>query len=161
MDALQILEENSIPYRLQEHEAVFTVAESAHHLKGVMPVKNLLLKEEKGSECVLVVMKGDERLDTKLIARELGLKKLQFAKPDVLKEKLNVTPGSVSLFSMFAPSAKSVLLVLDDRLRNEKELGFHPNDNTKTIYISGKDTETILEINGIDYRWLDMTVASL
>jgi len=148
MDIAKILKELDIPYRYQEHEAVFTVAESVTHVHKSFPVKNLLLKEEKGDRCVLVVMKGDERLDTKKLAATLEMKKLQFAKPELLLEKLDVTPGSVSIFSMFSESAKEVHLVIDERLLNQAELGFHPNDNTKTYFIAGKDIAKLLAANG-------------
>jgi Ala-tRNA(Pro) deacylase len=152
-----LLTQLNIPFKLEEHLAVFTVSESQEHNQGKYPVKNLLLKEEKGELCVLVIMKGDERLDTKLIARELGCKKLQFAKADVLSQKLGVTPGSVSLFSIFADSARDVRLVVDSRLRKQDELGFHPNVNTMTVYISGADTFKLIDSQGVSYREVAMS----
>ena len=91
----------------------------------------------------LVVMKGDERLDTKKVALASGSKKLQFAKPDALLDKLGVTPGSVSLFSLISPKADGITLVMDSRIALQKEVGFHPNDNSKTIVLSGSDAVKI------------------
>lgn len=140
----QKLDELKIPYELEEHEPVFTVAESLEHLGGRMPVKNLLLKEEKGDRLLFVIMKGDERLDTKALAAQTGTKKLQFAKPEVLKEVLGVEPGSASLFCLFLPSSKGVEVLIDPRLLRAQEVGFHPMNNIQTIYIKGDDVQAIM-----------------
>ena len=145
-----------IPYNIIEHRAVFTVAESAHILPEKVPVKNLLLTEEKGEKLVLVVMKGDERLNIKKLALALGTRKLQFASADLLLQTLGVLPGSVSLFSMLTQNAKSVRLVLDERLRNAELLGFHPNDNTKTIFISARSVEQLLSNEEIKFEYLNI-----
>lgn len=151
------LTELGIEYTLLEHPAVFTVAESMEHMPGKYSVKNLLLKEEKGERCVFVIMKGDERLDTKLVERELSLKKLQFAKPDVLMNKLGVEPGSASLFSLIHEGSDDVEVVVDSRLLEQKELGFHPGVNTQTILIKGADIAVFLQSIGRTYHTLSVS----
>ncbi len=145
------LTEFGIEYKLLDHPAVFTVAESMEHTPGKYPVKNLLLKEEKGERCVLVICKGDERLDTKLVERELSLKKLQFAKPDILMSKLGVEPGSASLFSVLYPGSCGLEVVIDSRLILQDKLGFHPSINTKTIFISGDNIKRFLDVLEVRY----------
>ncbi len=137
-----------IKYELEEHAAVFTVAESLEHLNGRMPVKNLLLQEEKGDKLIFVIMKGDERLDTKSLAAQCGTRKLQFAKPDVLMNTLGVEPGSASLFCLFLDSSKEVQVVIDPRLLDAPEVGFHPLNNTQTIFIHGRDVTKIIDTTG-------------
>lgn len=159
MEIYKILKQANIPYTLENHEAVFTVAESLGHLGDKIPVKNLFLVEEKAGRCVLIIMKGDERLDTKKLALDIGFKKLQFAKPALLLEKLHVTPGSVSLFSIFGKNDSNILLAIDNRLQGQKELGFHPNDNTKTIYITSDDMEKLLDHANVKYQWIDLSIA--
>lgn len=156
MDMAKILVELKIPFRYLEHEAVFSVTESVAHVHKNFPVKNLMLKEQKGDSCVLVVMKGDERLDTKKLASELAVKKLHFAKPDILLAKLGVSPGSVSLFSMLSESVQGVELVIDERLFDQKELGFHPNDNTKTYFIDGEFIELLMEAYDITFHRMSL-----
>lgn len=141
---LNSLRNLGIDHILLEHSPVFTVEESTAHLPNLYPVKNLLLHEEKGSKRVLVIMKGDDRLDTKKLAIDIGFSKLRFAKPEILAEVLGVVPGSVSLFSILSNTDPELLVVLDSRLRHQAEIGFHPNDNTKTIVISGHDIDTFL-----------------
>ena len=146
VEIVKLLTAIAIPYRRVEHPAVFTVEESKLHLEDKTPVKNLLLSEEKGDRLVLVIMSGDERLDTKTLANTLGCKKLQFAKSDVLLETLGVTPGSVSVFSVLNDTANKVEVVIDEKLVGEQEIGFHPNDNTITYFIPGHSIKTVLEI---------------
>lgn len=142
------LAEQSIPYRLQEHEAVFRVAESSKVLPEKVPVKTLLLRQDKGDRVCMVAMRGDVRLDVKLLARALGVKKLQFVKPEAVESLLGVPSGSVSIFGLLHPGARQIELVLDRALLSESELGFHPNDNTATVYISPADIERIITATG-------------
>ncbi len=134
---IDFLEQHDIPYRVISHPAVFTVAESILHVKDDFPLKNLLLTEEKGTRKILVIMAGQDRLDTKMLARTLQTKKLRFASADMLLDTLGVTPGSVSLFGLLHDGSTGVELVMDDRLPKVAEVGFHPNDNTSTIFIPG------------------------
>ena len=152
MDTLLFLNDNNINYRLIDHPPVYTVAESMEHLPGKFPVKNLLLKEEKGDRCIFVIMKGDERLDTKKLQELTGCKKLQFAKPEVLMKKLSVEPGSASIFSLLHPGSDGVEVVIDERLISQDELGFHPSSNTQTVFIAGQDVGTFLQY--IHKTWL-------
>lgn len=147
------LEELKINFRIVEHGPVFTVAESKMVMPEKFPVKNLLLKEEKGDRLIFVIMNGDKRLDTKQIATFLGCKKLQFAKPEILKQTLGVEPGSASLFSLLQGGAKDVEVVVDEELLSQPELGFHPNINTETIIISGGSVKLLLSYlnNKISY----------
>lgn len=139
------LDELGIKYRFIEHPAVFTVAESIGKIEDKRPIKNLLLKEDKGDRLLLVIMDGKQKLDAKLLAKKLGIKKLQFAKPEVLLAALGVEPGSVSLFCVLSPGSKNVEVIIDETLITEPELGFHPNINTATIFIPGAAFEKILQ----------------
>ncbi len=80
------LDERGIAYRLQEHAAVYTVAESSKVLNEKVSVKTLLLREEKGTRLFMVAMRGDIRLDTKNLAHNLGVKKLQFVKTEQVED---------------------------------------------------------------------------
>jgi Ala-tRNA(Pro) deacylase len=146
------LDKLGIKYRVLEHEAVFTVKQSKQHLAEKVPVKSLLLKEKKGSGLVLVVMHGDKRLNTNLVNESLGLGKLEFAKPEVLKAKLGVTPGSVSLFSLLHSGSEGVKVVIDKELIKNAEIGFHPNENTSTVFINGQDILIFIKFTGHSYQ---------
>ncbi|MBL8159081.1 prolyl-tRNA synthetase associated domain-containing protein [Candidatus Saccharibacteria bacterium] len=143
---LSLLDELAVPYRWVDHPAVFTVAESQAVLDEHLPVKNLLLCEQNGPRRILVVMAGERRLDLKALRGQLDSKKLQFAKPELLLASLGVTPGSVSLFSLLHEGAGEVELVVDERLVvHEGEVGFHPSDNTATIFFPAAKLRRVAE----------------
>jgi len=156
MDLFKTLDEIGITYRLLDHPPVYTVAESMEHMPGKFPVKNLLLKEEKGESLVFVIMKGDERLDTKKVQVLTGCKKLQFAKPDVLLATLGVEPGSASIFSLLHEGSGGIEVVIDTRLLEQEELGFHPSKNTQTVFISGKDIPVFLDARSLQWKLLQL-----
>ncbi len=148
----ELLDGLGIQYRLQEHEAVFTVAESSTVLSEKVPVKSLLVREEKGDRVWMVIMRGDERLDMKRLASDLGVKKLTFVRPEQVESYIGVKPGSVSLFGLLNDAENKIEVIIDERLMSEHELGFHPNDNTATIFISPKDIDRIIAKTGHIYR---------
>jgi len=145
-----------IVYREENHQAVFTVAESKKVLTEKVPIKCLLLQERKGDGLVLVVMAGDKRLQARQVSDALGLKKLEFAKPDILNRALGVTPGSVSLFSLLYEGSGEVSVVVDEELLQEAELGFHPNDNTSTIFIAGNQLIKFVEHTGHKFEIIEL-----
>lgn len=146
-----VLDGLNIEHREEEHEAVFTVAESKQHLSEKVLVKSLLLREKRGSEFVLVIMAGDKRLDTNKVSNIFGLRRMMFARPEELKDKLGVTPGSVSLFSLLHENSDEVQVLVDEELLKEKEVGFHPNDNTSTIFIPGESITSFIKKAGNKY----------
>ncbi len=150
------LENLHITYRCVDHPAVFTVAESMQHLSEKLPVKNLLLAEQKGGRKILVIMAGQDRLDIARLAQILATTKLQFASQAVLAETLGVTPGSVSLFCLLHDGSSPVEVAVDNRLLQAEEVGFHPNDNTSTIFIPGSAIATIVQATGHKMTVLDI-----
>lgn len=149
-----LLRKLNVPHRFIKHAAVFTVAEAMGAIEDKRPIKNLLLREEKGERLILVIIDGEQKLDTKTLAKVLGIKKLQFAKPEILKATFGVEPGAVSLFGVLHPGAKEVEVIIDETLTGELEVGFHPNENTSTIFIPGSAIETTLQNTGHRYQML-------
>lgn len=143
-----LLDSQRINYRWLDHPAVFTVAESMKIIEGKKPIKNLLLQEKGNGRKVLVIMAGEDRLDAKVVASKLAMKKLQFANPEVLLATLGVKPGAVSVFGLLSPGSQGIEVVVDEKLLKEPELGFHPNDNTATIFIPGQNLAAIIEATG-------------
>jgi Ala-tRNA(Pro) deacylase len=132
------LENHSIKYQIYNHPAVFTVAE-AKAIKEKFPAQHakcLFLKDDKG-KFYLVGMKADKRLDTKALRKYLHVEKLHFASPEELKQELNLTPGSVSIFGMIY--SKNTILLIDKEVWEAKAVGFHPNINTATLVIDNEN----------------------
>lgn len=138
------LEKYNISYKIYEHPAVFTVAESdkvTKHIPGARS-KNLFLKDENNN-FYLVSMPGEKRLNTKSLRAYFKLKELNFASPSELKEQLNISPGSVSLFCMIRASER-VTLVIDKEIWSASLAGFHPNVNTSTLVLDNKNIKKFL-----------------
>ncbi|MBS3077079.1 prolyl-tRNA synthetase associated domain-containing protein [Candidatus Pacearchaeota archaeon] len=133
---------HSISYIGHEHEAVFTVEES-RKLKQSIPglhCKCLFLKDEN-KKFYLVALPAEKRLDTKKLKSLLEIKKLNFGSPEELKEKLNLTPGSVSIFGMINSKDSEVVLLIDKEVWDAEKTGFHPNINTSTLELNHEDLE--------------------
>lgn len=139
-----LLERANVPYRVQEHEAVFRVSESSKVLPEKVPTKCLLLQEQGGERVFMVAMRGDVRLDLKKLAHQLGVKRLKFVDAEHVEQYVGVRPGSVSIFGLLNDSDGRVEVLVDTGLLDAEEVGFHPNVNTATIYVAPAALETII-----------------
>ena len=153
------LKKHNIKCKLHEHPAVFTVEESERVVKSmpdVLHTKNLFLKDE-GNRYFLVCMNAFKRLDLKRLKEELDAqKKLTFASPQELKEHLNLSPGSVSIFGMIY--SKKVILILDKEIWNAEKVGFHPNINTATLELNHENLERFYNSINAEKYILDLPV---
>lgn len=138
-----------VEHRLVQHEAVMTVEESV--TKGVLAqigdadhhvLKNLLLQEKKG-RLFLLIARGDQRVDLKLLASELGSKRLSFAKPETVAEAFGTRSGAVSLFDMLAAPAHAHLAIDAGIFDLTGTTGFHAGSNTSTVVFKIADLATV------------------
>lgn len=131
------LAELGIEARTYDHAPVLTVGEAklaTAHVAGCH-CKNLFL-EERGGAHWLVVLPADKALDLRSLADALGLRRLSFASPERLREKLGVAPGSVTPFAVVNDPDGSVRVVLDRDLLEGESLKFHPLVNSRTTVVS-------------------------
>ncbi len=144
------LSELNIKYELVEHEAAFTMEE--YNALGFNPndeiCKNLFLRDYKGKRHMLVVIKGSKQADLVLIRNEIDSSKLSFASDERLSKYLDVKKGSVSPFGIINDSENAVEVYFDKDLKDMPRLGFHPNDNTATIFLSFEDINRYIESTG-------------
>jgi Ala-tRNA(Pro) deacylase len=155
-EVIDFLDNLGVQYTLVNHPAMFTVADAAKLSNEMKPIKNLLLQEDGGDKKFLIVMDGAAKLDLKLLRDKLGSKRLRFANSDTLNNIFGVTPGSVSIFGFLHPNSKGVKVVIDNKLFGEKELSFHPNENTSTVIFSTDSFIPILDDLGCDYQFLTL-----
>lgn len=142
----EILKELNIPYTKREHIPVFTIAE-VDQLDEEIPgqnCKNLFIRNRKGDQHYLVVMKDSKRIDLKNVSKQIGSTSLSFASEKRLYQYLGLTPGSVTPFGLINDDEKHVEVLLDKDLKAGKDVSFHPNVNTATITIAYKDFERFL-----------------
>ena len=134
-DLFDYLKSHGISYKEYHHPAMFKVADEEKIKANIpgMKSKNLFLKDSNG-KFYLIIWEAYSKLPINKLKKRLKVKDLEFASPEELKSKLNVLPGSVSIFAMI--NAKDAHLIIDSRLWLSELSGYHPNDNTSTLVIS-------------------------
>lgn len=145
------LAELGIVTQTVEHEAVFTVAESAH-LERNLPgghTKNLFLKDAKG-RLFLVVAESHTPVDLKSLHKRIGAARLSFGKPELLMEVLGVPAGSVTALALINDDQKRVSVVVDERLMGYERINCHPLVNTATTSIARDDFLRFMRATGHD-----------
>ena len=148
-DVLAKLTEAGIAYSVIDHPPVHTVEEALPYWSKLdcMHTKNLFFKDAKDA-LWLVSAPTDRAIDLKLLPKQIGSKRLSFAREEILFETLGVRQGAVSPLALInAPSGK-VNLVLDVALTQSPQVGFHPLDNTATIALASSDLLAFLQSLG-------------
>ena len=143
------LDSLGIPPEPQDPPPVFTVAESTE-LHDRMPgghTKNLFLKDAKGA-LFLLIAESHAEIELKTLHKRLGCKRLSFGKPDLLMEKLGVSPGSVTALSVINDTAGDVTVFIDQTLLGFETINCHPLENTATTAIGREDLLRFLEACG-------------
>ena len=78
------------------------------------------------------------------------------ATEDELKEKLDLTPGSVSPFGLLNNKEKDVELIIQQKILDDDYIGVHPNENTATIILKTIDLISFFKKKGYKIRILDL-----
>lgn len=140
----QYLSSHKIEFKTHIHKAFFTVAES--NASGIefpfTHTKNLFLTDKLG-KYFLFCLQADKKAPLKELRKILQVKEIHFASPEDLKEKLGLTPGSVSIFALVRN--KDVVLVLDKEIYESSAVGFHPNINTATLELDKKNFQKFFD----------------
>lgn len=145
-----------IPFELVEHAPAFTMEE--YNALGFNPndeiCKNLFLRDYKGTRHMLVVLKGSKHADLQLIRSEVDSSKLSFASDERLAKFLDVKKGSVSPLGLLNDATGEVEVYFDEDLKDAPRLGFHPNDNTATVFMTFSDVQKYIESTGHTMRFV-------
>lgn len=147
MTVEEFLTSHHVNFIAHEHPAVFTCEEAEKYCSNIpgTPAKNLLLRNDKSTRFVLVILPADKRLDLKKLGPIIGEKHLSFANPQKLLELLGLTPGAVSPFGLINDQNNQVEVFVDQDIYDASVLNFHPNRNTASLEISGKMFHKFLE----------------
>lgn len=132
-----------------DHEPVRTVVEAKAATAHVPAshCKNLFLRDKAGHRW-LVVLPEERALDLADLAGLLDVRRLSFASPEELEERLGVLPGAVTPFALVNDPGKRVRVVLDRALLVRPALKFHPLVNTATTVVSPDGLLRFLETVG-------------
>jgi Ala-tRNA(Pro) deacylase len=147
-----------ISYHRYDHPPVFNGDDAAIHWAAIPArgMKNLFLRNKKGNRHYLVILPIEKEADLRRLVKIIGDDRFSFASPERLAEHLGLTPGSVSPFGLLNDPSHSVQVVVDAELRDAGLLIFHPNLNSHSVTISGRDLERFLASTGHSVRWMHL-----
>ena len=141
-----------------EHQAIFTVSD-AHLVADKIPgahTKNLFLKDDH-KQFWLISALQDTQINLRALAKSFLAKNLRFAQPELLRQYLNVEPGSVTWFALLNDKNNSVNAVLDKAIFNHDLIGFHPLENTATTIIKPDSLIQFVQALNHNYRVQDFS----
>ena len=130
-----------IQFKIIEHEPAYTTEEADKYIEGHDGVrtKTMFICNKKKTNYYMIIMDDSKRLDMNKFKEIVSEKQMKMASEEVLKEKLGVKPGMVSPFGLLNNDEKDVKIYMDKEIITEEIMTFHPNDNTKTLFITTKD----------------------
>lgn len=154
----ELLAELGIPFEYHEHPPLATIDDAILHWKDYNSgrCKNIFFRNHKGNRHYLVILEHLAKLDIHDLEKRLKQGKLTFASDQRLKKYLGLNPGAVSPFGLIHDSEKNVHLFIDERLKEEERLAFHPNDNSATLVISKTDFLKFLEFTGNSFEFIKL-----
>lgn len=115
--------------------------------------KNLVLCNRQQTVFYLLMIPGDKRFSTKELSHQLGVSRLSFVGPELLKSLLDVTAGSVSVLCLQSDTENRVQLLVDRDVMDGEFIGCHPCINTSSLRLMQSDLwERILPALHHTYR---------
>ena len=146
-ETLYYLDQNGIKYEIVEHPAVYNMAEME---KIALPhpeadAKNLFVRDDKKRNYYLLTIKGDKRVNLQQFREENGTRRLSFASPQDLKEKMDLEPGSVTPLGLLNDPEHKIPFYLDSYFSEQPRIAIHPNDNTATIWLKPQDLLKVIK----------------
>ena len=152
------LDEHGIKYTWYEHPEAPTIeiAQQYWRADGSKHCKNLFFRNHKGNRHYLVVFDSLQSMAIHDLEKSLHQGKLSFASPERMDKWLGLRPGSVSPFGLINDGENHVHLFLDETLREQKSLSFHPNDNRFTVVISREEFTKYLDAVGNSYEYIKL-----
>ncbi len=152
------LDSLDIQHTTYHHNPVFT-CEDAMSVEIPAPyTKNLFLKDDKKRLWLISALQATV-VDLKAVGRALGTKGLRFAQPELLREHLDVEPGSVTIFALINDTTRQVFPLLDQRIFDADLTCFHPLKNDATTVIASADL--LRFVAGLEREYKVMDFANL
>jgi Ala-tRNA(Pro) deacylase len=92
----------------------------------------------------MVVLEENKKLDTNILRDFFQDSKMSFFEEELMIQKVNLRPGSISPFALVNNKEKDIKVVFDIELQNTT-IGFHPLQNDNTVVLNMKDVELFLD----------------
>lgn len=138
---LVLSEEQHVPYRLTEHEAVRT-SEEAAKLRGVAlkTGAKAMIVRGKDEDYYLFVLPADKQLDWKRLRALLGVRHLRFATEEEAESVAHVKMGSVPPFG----NILGLPTYFDEGLFENEVVNFNPGSTTYSIAMKSADLRALV-----------------
>ncbi|EGB94407.1 putative YbaK/prolyl-tRNA synthetase domain protein [Clostridium sp. D5] len=150
-----LLDQLKIPYDGVDHDVAPTIeaCRAVEEELGILPCKNLFLRNRQKTTFFLLLMPGEKKFFTKDLSAQLGISRLSFAEPEYMEQYLDLSPGSVSVLGLMNDKDWYVDLLIDKELLNNEYMGCHPCMNTTSLKIKTDDIlKKFLKHTGHRYR---------
>ena len=154
----EYLNSMGIQFKIVEHEPAYTTEEADKYIEGYDGVrtKTMFICKKKKTNYYMIIMDDSKRLDMNKFKEIVSEKQMKMASEESLKEKLGIKPGMVSPFGLLNNDEKDVKIYMDKEIITEEIMTFHPNDNTKTLFITTKDLFKYLENIGYEINIIEL-----
>lgn len=136
-----LLNKLHISYEGVDHDVAPTIeaCQAIETELGILPCKNLFLRNRQKTTFFLLLMPGEKKFFTKDLSSQLNISRLSFAESDFMEKYLDVEPGSVSVLGLMNDKDWYVDLLIDKDLLESEYLGCHPCINTSSLKIKTSD----------------------
>ena len=153
------LNELKIPFDIVEHPPAHTTEEADAFIEGYEGVrtKSMFLTNKKKTAFYLLIMDDGKRLDFEEFREIAGAKRLKMASAESSVEKLNLVPGVISMFGLLDNPEKDIKVYFDKEILAEPILTFHPNVNTKTIFVKTEDILRFMDLLDYPYEIIELS----
>ena len=152
------LKEKGLHFEVTEHRPVFSMDD----VTGVdMPypeadAKNLFLRDNKKKNFYLITVAGKKKVNLKAFRKMYSTRPLSFADDALLKEILDLTPGSVTPLGLLSDKEHKVNYYIDKELVDLGMVAAHPCENTATVWLRTDELLDLIRSLGNPVEVLDL-----
>lgn len=152
------LDKIGIDYSIVEHPPARTTEEADRYIEGLEGVrtKSMFLTNKKKTAFYLLIMDDQKQLDMDRFRDLVGANRIRMASSESLMEKMHLPVGVVSVFGLLQNVDKDIQVYFDKVILTEPILTFHPNVNTKTIFVKTKDVLRFVEEIGFSVNIVEL-----
>lgn len=116
----------------------------------------MFICNKKKTNYYMIIMDDSKRLDMNAFKEIISEKQIKMASEEALEQKLGTEAGMVSPFGLLNNEEKDVKIYIDKEIITEEIMTFHPNDNTKTLFISTKDLLKYFDSIGYEVNIIEL-----
>lgn len=153
----EIFDQLDIKYDIVEHPAAESTEEADRYIEGKdgARTKNLFMANRKDRQYYLIVMDDQKMISMKDYNKLLDEKGMHFVQPEKILEILDQEVGIISVFGLINTD-EDIKVIFDKDMIDENEImTFHPDDNTKTVFLKNEDVFKFVKNAGYDYQIFD------